>query len=488
MTDEELEALAEASENDFRHRAAEHSDFRYDKQQDNFWDTKTDMLITGRAVNASIPTADWETTGGDDPRPIAPAKTIANIDTGLVVECSTWWPGKSKFIRNYVINEKGAIPLDGATTFNTYRAPDLENMKSDVSPNKWIAHVKKLYPDPIEHEHFFDFAAHAIQKPAEKPQHGILLAGVQGIGKDTLLRPIRWGVGPGNAAAIDPDELFTGYNGYAKSVLLVIDEVKPHPNAGKASDFYNKLKPLMANTGETIGVIVKFANVVYIPNVTRVVMTTNDPLKMYIPKEDRRIFVMTSQLPDPSENDVFSEYYFDEFFAWLSAGGTQAVVKWLAERDISEFRYGKKPPVTTGRRAIIESANAARRSMADEVFELFIEKALGGEEPDVIFPSDLIQFISSADGLFDDHEGGLKAIRARNFHYKMGERGYEILRNPDSVRWKRGAFASRVAFVKRDIKVEKRIDVVRAALADRPLKLNVEKADFTPEFKKEEKF
>jgi hypothetical protein len=123
MTDEELEAMAAASENDFRHRSALHDDFRYDKQQDAFWDIGTDMLISGRAVNASIPLADWETTGGDDPRPIPPAKTIAQIDTGLVVECSTWWPGKPKFIRDLVVTNKGAIPLGGATTYNTYRAP-----------------------------------------------------------------------------------------------------------------------------------------------------------------------------------------------------------------------------------------------------------------------------------------------------------------------------------------------------------------------------
>lgn len=476
MTDEELEKLAAASEDDFRHRAANHSDFRYDKQQDNFWDIGTDMLISARAVNASIPMMDWETTGGDDPKPIAPAKTIASIDTGLVVECSTWWPGKPKFIRDYVINEKGAIPLKGGTTFNTYRAPDFENMRTDRDPDLWINHVKKLYPDPAEHEHFFDFAAHCIQKPAQKPQHGVLLAGQQGIGKDALLRPIRWGVGPGNAAAIDPDELFTGYNGYAKSVLLVIDEVKPHPNAGKASDFYNKLKPLMANTGETVGVIVKFANAVYIPNVTRVIMTTNDPLKMYIPPEDRRIFVMTSRLPDPKINDVFEEDYFERLFTWMDDGGTHAVVRWLNARDISGFKHGKAPPVTAGRKAIIESAQASRRSMADEVFELFIEKAMGGEEPDVIFPQDLSQFISSGSGLFDDVEEGLKAIRARNFHYKMGERGYELLRNPDANRWKRGAFASRLAFVKRDIELGKRVSKVQAALADRPLRMNVEKA------------
>ena len=145
MTDEELLAQADEMQDDFRHRAANHSDFRYDKSQDAYWDLGTFALLKPKAVNASIPADLWETTGGDDPRPIAPATTIANIDTGLVVECATWWPGRARFIRNEVVGANGAIKLDGATTLNTYRAPDKAALKDgarDKTHEKWLAHVK----------------------------------------------------------------------------------------------------------------------------------------------------------------------------------------------------------------------------------------------------------------------------------------------------------------------------------------------------------
>lgn len=470
MTDEELLAQAAELEGEFVHRAATHDDFRYDKSQDAYWDVVTMQLLKPKAVNASIPVGEWETVEKDDGtlKAIPPANTIANVDTGLVVEAASWWPGKPRELKGLFVSATGARRVPGAVTLNLYQEPE-ELRLGQATADLWIAHVKKLYPDPDEHEHFFDYAADMIQNPGRKPQHGILLAGQQGIGKDAMLLPLRRGVGPGNQASIDPDELFTPYNMYQKSVMLVIDEVRPHPSAGKATDFYNKCKTLLANAGDMSPVNGKWLNTFYIPNVLRVFFTANEPKSMYIPPEDRRIFVMTSQLPDPKINDVFAPDYFDKLFSYFNNGGWDACVQWLRERDVSLFQHGKAPPQTHGKKQIIESAKASRWSLIDDVIEGFAERGFNGALPDVIFPNDLIGFINGPRGMFDDAQEAVKRVKAASFHYKMDERGFDICRNEEAARWRTSKFQSRLAFVNKAIPIEGRADAVKSALESRPL-------------------
>lgn len=46
-----------------------------------------------------------------------------------------------------------------------------------------------------------------MQKPAEKVNHALVLGGRQGIGKDTLLEPVKYAIGPSNFAEISPAQL-----------------------------------------------------------------------------------------------------------------------------------------------------------------------------------------------------------------------------------------------------------------------------------------
>ena len=92
-----------------------------------------------------------------------------------------------------------------------YRPPRRKEPPVGVSARPWVDLVRRLYPEEIEHEHFFDFCAHCIQHPEEKVNHGIVLAGAQGIGKDTMLWPVGMGVGIWNTAEIDPDNIHSEF-------------------------------------------------------------------------------------------------------------------------------------------------------------------------------------------------------------------------------------------------------------------------------------
>lgn len=475
MRDDELEALAAKSDElaagQFSRRLRAIEDFRYDEIQGKYWDITTGTLLEAKSVDGAIPKDCWPTTSPDAKgkvKLIKPSIAINDVMTGLTVETSTWWPGKPLFLENVFVNERGAMNKKGAVTYNTYVAPahDLKGIRGKPTP--WLNHIKKLWPDPVEHEHFFNFAAHMIQRPDEKVNHGVLLAGSHGIGKDTAMHPLRKGVGEWNAQEIGPDAINTQYNGYVKAVLLVINEVRPHDEHHRASEFYEKLKPILAAPPDMTAMRILYHNVIHIRNLCHVMFTANDPLKMFLPPEDRRVFVMTSPLPDPKTSAVFEEGYFDNIWKWMLDGGAEKTIRWLMSRDISAFNPNEAPPMTSGKQAIIESAHAVRRTAIDDLFERYVSDAFEGKMPDVIFPNDLLGFIA-ANNYFDDSEKIVGLIRAKNFHFKMDERGYVMLRNPYASEFFKGKFRSRTAYVAKSVPREKQIELINQALEKRPL-------------------
>lgn len=474
-SDDELLRMAdefdETAAAQFRRRLRRLEDFRYDERQVKYWDTTTGQLLDARSVDGAIPKAWWPTTTSDRGKivPVNPSKAINDVETGLTVESSTWWPGKERFIKDIVMTDKGMIPTPGAVCYNTYRPPEIPSETNGETAERWVEHVRRVFPDPVEHEHFFDFAAHMLQRADEKVNHGIVLAGVQGIGKDTALLPLRHGVGEHNAAEIEPDDVQSQFNGFVQSVLLVINEVRPHDEDFRASNFYNKIKPLLSSPPELLQMELKFANRIYVRNICHVVMTTNEPLNMYIPPEDRRLFVMNSPLPDPRRSPVFPADYFDEMYAYFERGGIAAVVRWLLDRDLSRFRPGAPPPMTEGKRQVIESATQVRRTPVDEVLERFFEEVYGDSQPPVFFLRDLLDFVDYGPW-FDDKKSLRAAIMAKNMHFKMNDRGYEMVREPSGNEWRnRPKFRSRLAFCLKSIPADRRVRLVREELERRPL-------------------
>ena len=53
-----------------------------------------------------------------------------------------------------------------------------------------------------------------------------MLGGAQGIGKDTILEPVKAGVGAWNWNDISPTQMLGRFNGWAKSVILRVNEAR----------------------------------------------------------------------------------------------------------------------------------------------------------------------------------------------------------------------------------------------------------------------
>lgn len=270
-----------------------------------------------------------------------------------VVEQKTWMPGSPEIIEGIVMLAGGIQPKSGARVYNLYRPPIIKP-GDPTKAGRWLDHVRMVYGDePGVAEHIICFMACAIQFPGVKINHMMLLGGAPGIGKDTILVPLRYGVGAWNFAEIRPSQLKGDFNGWQQAVVLRINEMH---DLGALTMFqlYECLKPVGASPPETLPVNRKFMDEYYIPNVVKGIGTTNYLQNgVYLPPEDRRTFVAWSKL----EANEPGEDYFNGLHSWLEAEGNCHVVAHLRALDLSNFDP-KAPPLKTD--AFWSIVNASR--------------------------------------------------------------------------------------------------------------------------------
>jgi Family of unknown function (DUF5906) len=134
----------------------------------------------------------------------------------------TWAPGLPTLIEGRLISDGGWIERPGCAVFNLYRPPSIIAKAGDVAP--WLDLVRKVFPN--EADHIVLWLAHRVQRPDEKINHALVLGGKPGIGKDTILEPIKQAIGPWNFADVSPKQVLGRFNGFLKSVILRVNEAR----------------------------------------------------------------------------------------------------------------------------------------------------------------------------------------------------------------------------------------------------------------------
>jgi hypothetical protein len=280
-----------------------------------------------------------------DPKTMTPA---AWLDRNRRVTQLAWAPGSPLIVRDQVIAEAGWVAKAGPCVFNLYRPPTLKpGDPKEVEP--WLAHVRKVYPDDAKH--IIVWLAHRLQRPFEKVNHALVLGGGPGIGKDTLLAPVREAIGPWNMHEISPTTLTQPFNGYAKSVMLRISEAH---DLGDTTRFqlYERLKIYAAAPPDTLRVNEKYQPEHHIFNVCGVVITTNYKVdSLYLPADDRRHYVAWSDL---TKEDFTSDYWLN-LWSWYRRDGASHVAAYLAAYDLAGFNAQDPPPKTEAFWAIVDA-------------------------------------------------------------------------------------------------------------------------------------
>jgi hypothetical protein len=261
------------------------------------------------------------------------------LDENRSVEQMTWCPGHPLVIDDRLVAEGGWIDRRGVRTFNLYREPIIEPGDPDaVQP--WLDLVHKVYPDDAVH--IISWFAHRVQRPAEKINHALVMGGLPGIGKDTVIEPVKRAVGHWNFAETSPVQVMEKFTGFLKSVIMRISEARDLGEFDRFK-FYDHTKVFIASPPDVVRVNEKHLREHAVFNVTGVIITTNHKTDgIYLPREDRRHYVAWSEL---TTGDFESDYW-RKIYDWYDSGGAANVAAYLRQFDLSGFE-AKAPPLKT---------------------------------------------------------------------------------------------------------------------------------------------
>jgi hypothetical protein len=210
-----------------------------------------------------------------------------------------------------------------------------------------------------------------VQFPQVKINHALVLGGEQGIGKDTILEPVKRAVGPWNFEEVSPSQVLGRFNGFLKSVILRVSEARDLGEVNRYA-FYEHMKAIIAAPPDVLRVDEKHIHEYSVLNLCAVILTTNNKVNgIFLPAGDRRHYVVWSIL----KKENFEDDYWTKMYRWYAEGGDRHVAAYLAKLDLTGFDPKAPPPKTP---AFWDIVNANRTSEDAELADVI--DALGGDE------------------------------------------------------------------------------------------------------------
>ena len=381
----------------------------------------------GSGVDSRLPKVQVLTANGQPMRKngklvYEPATKWLDRNRGIVQ--ATWCPGQPILIKDRIVVDGGWIEKQGAMTFNWYRPP-LIKLGDAAKAQPWIDHVHKVLHVEGDAEHCMRWFAHRAQRPAEKINHGIVLGGEQGIGKDSMLEPVKYAVGPWNFHDVSPTHLLAEFNSFAKSVILRVNEGRDLGEVDRFK-FYDRAKIYTASPPDVLRVNEKHIQEFYVFNVLGFILTTNHKTDgIYLPANDRRHYVAWS---DRTKED-FAPNYWNELWGFYANGGLEHVAAYLMTLDLSGFDPKAPPPKTA---AFWDIVNVTRAPEDAELADL-LDK-LGKPDPadpNTIIPPDAVtvaDLVAAATGEITEWLTNRKNRRA--LPHRFERCGYVSVQNP----------------------------------------------------------
>ena len=212
----------------------------------------------------------------------------------------------------------------------------------DVKP--WLDHLLFVLGSAQEVERFLRWCAFVVQQPRLKPNWHYMIMSVQGLGKDTMLSPLKLAVGKGNWKEELIYSLANNFNAVIEHKLLIVGETsQPKQGFVSAHDYGTKLKPLLAQPPEFLEVNRKFMQPYEIPNRVAVVLFSNEENPLHLERGQRRVHVVNRR-----EQKTESIDYYGKLHDWLKSGGNEQAASYLLSYplkavDIREFSSGVAP-------------------------------------------------------------------------------------------------------------------------------------------------
>ncbi|MGA0002184.1 MAG: hypothetical protein ACO3IZ_11115, partial [Steroidobacteraceae bacterium] len=164
----------------------------------------------------------------------------------------------------------GTAPLvehQGQIYGNKWRdgRPQIEDA---IDPQPWLDHIERLIPDHLERNHMLDAFAFKVQHPGVKINHAILIGGIQGAGKDSMIAPLLYAIGGQhklNCASVETAELQQQWGYYLENEIIIFNELRQSEAVDRRA-LENRLKPILAAPPELLTVQRKMMHPIQVRN------------------------------------------------------------------------------------------------------------------------------------------------------------------------------------------------------------------------------
>lgn len=234
--------------------------------------------------------------------------------------------------------------------------------------------LRYLVPTDEEREFFLDWLATKVTTPAFRGPAILMIASAFGTGRGTLADIVSKLLGAHNVTSLSFDRMTSGerFNKWMRSVLVTCNETLENQNPKDYYRVYERLKGLIETQPTTAYIDSKNTQERVETVYTSYLLFSNHEHAMAIPKDDRRIYVITN--PDvPADKDYFAELYRwkDEVDpATGQAAWGPSVARWLHARaatvDVAQLL--SRPPVTSGKARMHDAA----ASPLDRVIDVIV--------------------------------------------------------------------------------------------------------------------
>jgi hypothetical protein len=191
-----------------------------------------------------------------------------------------------------------------------------------AEPMLWLKLVRHLVPDELERNTLLDWLAFQLQNPGVKSNWQVVLySEIQGVGKDTMVEPLRWGMGRHNVRDVSPLQLESQFNQWLADgpTLVIMQELDAGTGSGSRRRMENMLKPYCAAPPNVLDLNIKGQPQVAVDNTFGLLVFTNKHDLFDLEQGDRRWLMIECT------KEKLDEHFFRELWAWYQTGGMRQV-------------------------------------------------------------------------------------------------------------------------------------------------------------------
>ena len=257
---------------------------------------------------------------------------------------------------------KDELNRDG---LNIFVKPVIQMRQGNIQP--WFNFLHKILNTADDVRIFDEYLAHCIKYPGHKIPWAVLLQSAPGIGKQMILKIMKYCIGEMYTYEPKAEELISGgnrFNGWMREKLfIVVDEIR----VGDRFDLLESLKKII--TDARIAVEDKNVSQKMEDNVSNWLFFSNHKDAIPVSHNERRHCVFYSKLQ--SEKQVLEAFgndgaEFNELYRWLEAGGYAAIAHYYHNHSVQRGSMAHRAPKTSSYDEVLRISRSPLEVIIDD--------------------------------------------------------------------------------------------------------------------------